>query len=169
MLGTSRGAIISEFNAREYAATGNVVGEVSAREISEDEVRARCPAGEFVARTLNEASAALSPLRARMSPQAFGCRVHQVVEDRINALGNPNLKAEVSGSRKANSCTGPYARLDVFEITPDQGLCIYDHKTGDNDLHPGRGLHLAQAGFNIAARRGVTPRYIILKKLRPNP
>ncbi|WP_156648501.1 hypothetical protein [Methylobacterium sp. Leaf108] len=56
-------------------------------------------------------------------------------------------------------------RLDISELTPDQMVCVYDPKTGQEGLSYDRALVLART----AKRHFPTSRGIIMIQVRPQP
>jgi hypothetical protein len=78
-------------------------------------------------------------------PQERGTAIHKQLKDDIDALDDPNLRAEVSiresqdGKNKEGSI-----RTDVLERVGNGTVCVYDLKTGDEGLTRARSIQIAR-------------------------
>lgn len=107
---------------------------------------------------------------------AYGTAVHLKLEKKIEGLDEKNLSTEVSylktlgetGEKPANvdekvrRGQKGSIRIDVFENTRTETVCVYDIKTGKSGLYPARSLEIARA---VYARYGNAQ--IIVIEMRP--
>jgi hypothetical protein len=128
---------VIEFNAREFLP-GALPSDpaIGTRVLNEEEVNASCPRDRLVQAMTDAAAQKVQSQRGTLTPQQSGTRVHAALKDSIDALGDPNLKAEVSAikSRPANYGEKNSIRMDAFENVGDSTVCVYDIKTGEAKL-----------------------------------
>ena len=170
---------VALFSAREYvrgAGADFVLGSV--RRLERDEVDDFCPRyGEVQART----DEAVETVRRRgaldLTPQAFGTAVHLRLKQQIEALHDPNFRAEVSllkslaasnGESRPDTQIAPYGRansvrIDVLENVGNGLVCVYDIKTGRQTLASGRSKELMRA----VSFRYPSASHIIVIETRP--
>jgi hypothetical protein len=84
------------------------------------------------------------------TPQGYGTEVHLRVKEGVDALRDPNFRAEVSVLKSRNEDYGFLGskRIDVLENTEKDSVCVYDIKTGRAGLLPGRSLEIANEIHN---------------------
>ena len=134
--------------------------------LSRDEVEEACPRlGEVQMRTDD----AVETVRRRgaldLSPTQFGTAVHVALKNQIDALRDPDFRAEVSALKDLNETYGARGsvRIDVFENIRNEIVCIYDIKTGRSGLTPRRAAELAAKAY-----KGLpSARHIIVIETRP--
>ena len=134
--------------------------------LSRDEVDEACPRlGEVQMRTDD----AVETVRRRgaldLSPTQFGTAVHVALKNQIDALRDPDFRAEVSALKTLNETYGARGsvRIDVFENIRDEIVCIYDIKTGKSVLRLRRAAELAAKAFEGLP----SARQIIVIETRP--
>jgi hypothetical protein len=180
---------IIEFRAREYQRTepGSLV-LVEARLLSRSEVEKMCEKLPDVQALTDEGAAEVDD--PALTPSAYGNAVHKYVELNINMKRDPNFRAEKSTLKIAAALTeerleylsqGKDApqnaldtvRIDVYENRGDGTVCIYDIKTGESVLRPGRMSELAHSILTperlaeIKAKIRVPVVRIIVMEVRP--
>lgn len=134
--------------------------------LARDDVEDACPRlGEVQMRTDD----AVETVRRRgaldLSPTQFGTAVHVALKDQIDALRDPDFRAEVSALKNLNETYGAKGsvRIDVFENIRDEIVCIYDIKTGRSGLRRNRAAELAAKAY-----KGLpSARQIIVIETRP--
>lgn len=167
---------VTLFSAREYVrgAGADFVLD-SVRRLERDEVDDFCPRyGEVQART----DEAVETVRRRgaldLTPQAFGTAVHLRLKQQVEALNDPDFRAEVSLLKSAadqvdddllDSPTAHYGqfntlRVDVLENVGGGTVCVFDIKTGRRKLSLGRSMELAQT---VLKRYPKTARIVMME------
>jgi len=139
------------FSAREYIAGEapdlalDYVGT-----LPRDRVEEACPRlGEVQWRT----DEAVDTVRRRgaidLSPTQFGTAVHVSLKRQIDALFDPDFRAEVSALKTLDETYGTKdsIRIDVFEYVGDGTVCVYDIKTGNRGLGFARATEIAGKVF----------------------
>ena len=161
-----RQAVIA-FSAREFRPNASAIPELAyVGYLSRDEVEEACPRlGEVQIRTDD----AVETVRRRgaldLSPTQFGTAVHMALKKQVDALGDPDFRAEVSALKNLDETYGARGsvRIDVFENIRSEIVCIYDIKTGKSGLSPRRAAELAAKAF-----KGLpSARQIIVIETRP--
>jgi hypothetical protein len=161
-----RQAVIA-FSAREFRPNAAAMPELAyVGYLSRDEVEDACPRlGEVQMRTDD----AVETVRRRgaldLSPTQFGTAVHMALKKQIDALYDPNFRAEVSALKRLDETYGAKGsvRIDVFENIRSEIVCIYDIKTGKSGLTARRAAELAAKAF-----KGLpSARQIIIIETRP--
>lgn len=161
-----RQAVIA-FSAREFRPTASAIPELGyVGYLSRDEAEDACPRlGEVQMRTDD----AVETVRRRgaldLSPTQFGTAVHVALKDQIDALRNPDFRAEVSVLKDLDETYGARGsvRIDVFENIRSEIVCIYDIKTGKSGLSARRAAELAAKAFEGLP----SARQIIVIETRP--
>lgn len=92
-----------------------------------------------------------------LSPTQFGTAVHVSLKRQINALFDPDFRAEVSALKTLDGTHGAKdsVRIDVFECAGDGTVCVYDIKTGKRGLGFARATEIARKvseSFPLARR-----------------
>jgi hypothetical protein len=163
------GQAVAAFSSRDYVAPEaapyaqpSYVGR-----LSRDEVELVCRRITQV-QTMTDAGAnAFARERAQMSPQNYGTAVHTHVKYAVEALGDPNFRAERSLLKEQEWDTygrRDTIRIDVFERSESSGtVCVYDIKTGGAILRPGRSGEIRSRVWQVF---GPVPR-IIVTEIRP--
>lgn len=143
--------------------------------LTHEELENSCPKLPKVQEHTN--AAADETKRADYSTAAvYGTAVHSKLEEKIKGLGDKDLSTEVSylktlgetGEKPANvddkvrRGQKGSIRIDVFENTRNETVCVYDIKTGKSGLYPARSLEIARA---VYARYGNAQ--IIVIEMRP--
>lgn len=101
-----------------------------------------------------------------MSPTQYGTAVHTALKHRIDGLGDPNFRAEVSLLKSAwgNYGQDGTIRIDVFELAHHDTVCVYDIKTGSSGMSLPRFDEIASRVNSIY--RGAIRR-ILITEVRP--
>ena len=104
-----------------------------------------------------------------MRPAEYGTLVHSLVKDQVDALGDPNLRAEISHI-KGKEDEQQYGakgtvRVDVFERRDRETVCVYDIKTGRSGLSVARFGEITRSVFSAY---GPVQR-IVITEVRPTP
>jgi hypothetical protein len=135
------GAAILEFNAQEFlpGARPNVDAIRIGRRTREQVDRA-CPRHGEVQALTDEAADTVRREGNYIGATQYGTRVHTELRNRIRALSDPNLQAEVSAIKSEGARYGARGsiRVDVFENVGEGTVCVYDIKTGRSRLTPVR-------------------------------
>lgn len=144
------------FTSRDYlpAAGPNGLTLAYVGRIGPDEIEAACPKLAQVQK-LTDAAAASTDRRSYSSAAVYGTTVHKKIKDAVEALGDPNLRSEVSilkslaesvplGERGNLYGRLGSIRIDVIEKA-GKTACVYDIKTGVTGLMPARSQEIATA------------------------
>jgi hypothetical protein len=103
-----------------------------------------------------------------MSRQQFGTAVHTHLKRQIDALADPNFRAEVSHlksrSEEVRYGTTGSVRIDVLENAGGGTVCVYDIKTGVSGLSTARMGEIAR----VALKHFPNTRRIIVSEIRPH-
>lgn len=91
--------------------------------------------------------------------------MHVALKNQIDALDDPDFRAEVSALKKLDETYGAKGsvRIDVFENIRKEIVCIYDIKTGKSGLNARRAAELAAKAFEGLP----SARQIIVIETRP--
>lgn len=137
---------------------------VYAGSVSREEVDAACRRLRQVQRLTDEATReAGDPLRYRR-PSEFGTAVHVRLRRKVDALSDPDLKAELSLSKTLDEALlrPGSIRIDVVEDSGIGPICVYDIKTGRRGLTSKRVREFARR-LSLRSRG----RVIIISEIRP--
>lgn len=95
----------------------------------------------------------------------YGTKVHKNLEEQIDRLADPNLRAElsISTTREETYGTRGSIRIDVFERVGNGTVCVYDIKTGRRGLSAARSSELVGTVFALYK----DTRRIVLIETRP--
>jgi hypothetical protein len=107
-----------------------------------------CPLNREVQAVTNEAAKRLRALNPLLDATSLGNLIHYDIAETFRKLGYPNVRIEFSLDRsngKANYGAKNSVRLDLYELSPDNKVCVYDYKTGKRGLSATRALILARA------------------------
>jgi hypothetical protein len=163
--GRNSQAIIT-FNASEFKPDGR--GELDLSDVKlleRDKVDAACPRlGEVQDRT-DVAAEAVRGSGRYFPPAEFGTAVHTNLKMQIEALDDPNFRAEVSyvKNKEENYGRKDSIRIDVLENVGDGTVCVYDMKTGRRGLSVARTAEIATNIFKVFPG---TQRFIV-SEIRP--
>jgi ATP-dependent exoDNAse (exonuclease V) beta subunit len=140
-------AIIS-FNAREFKLD-------KVELLTRDEVNKACERLGQVQELTDRATAAAVAL-GFMSPSQRGTEIHFRVKQDVDALHDPNFRAEVSYLKTRSETSDPpeasygdkgSIRVDVLENKGDGTVCVYDLKTDRSRLSLARMAEITAAVF----------------------
>jgi hypothetical protein len=114
----------------------------------------------------NEAAKRLRALNPNLDNARLGNLIHYDIARTFKNLNYPGVHVELSLHNIGEEV--PYGRkdsvrLDLFELTSDNMVCIYDYKTGKEELSPTRALLLSR----IAKARFPQSKGIIMMQVRP--
>jgi hypothetical protein len=127
-----------------------------------------CPLNREVQAVTNEAAKRLRALNPHLDNTRLGNLIHYDIARTFNNLNYLGVHVELSLDRiggKAHYGKKDSVRLDLFELTPDNMVCIYDYKTGNEELTPTRALLLTR----IAKARFPQSKGIIMIQVKPEP
>ncbi|KQP42653.1 hypothetical protein ASF49_02110 [Methylobacterium sp. Leaf104] len=128
-----------------------------------------CPHNEEVQAVTDDATRRLAALHPKLDKTRLGSLIHYDIGQTFKLRDYPEIKIEYSLDKatgdKANYGARDSVRLDLYELAPDQMVCVYDPKTGNEGLHPKRALVPART----AKRHFPTSRGIIMIQVRPRP
>jgi hypothetical protein len=156
---------VAAFNSREYSSSGNTedpqlsfVGRLTQKELDD-----LCERRGDVQAMTNEAAKYFRREHPGMSPQNFGTAVHAEVARQVGK-SDPDFRAEFSLIKSQAAGYGQLGsiRIDVFERTKNDIVCVYDIKTGESGLTSAR---VAEIAGNVASIYG-TKRFTITE-IRP--
>lgn len=161
------------FNARDYSPSTDAINLDFIGQLQESEVQGPCPRlVEVRSRTdaAVEAVEALGRSNYRTAAE-FGTAVHTSLKYQIEALKNPDFRAERSFLKsyyEGKDGEIPYGspnslRIDVYEKRPDGLVCVDDIKTGRAGLTPDRAAEIAKTVYS----RFTGVRRIIVTEVRP--
>jgi hypothetical protein len=155
----------------------NLLGRTWVGRLSENELSGVCPRLPQVQEFTDQAASSVNRL-SYSTPKTYGTAVHTLLRHDIEALGHPNLRAEVSllkTLQETGEMSRPLAdqetyygrrgsiRIDVLEYVGNGTVCVYDIKTGSTGLIPGRISEIARTvylRFPMALR-------IVVTEMRP--
>jgi hypothetical protein len=128
-----------------------------------------CPHSEEVQAVTDEATRRLTAANPNLGKTRLGSLIHRDIEKTFKARNYSEIRTEYSLD-KISGDIAPYsarnsARLDIYELAPDQMVCVYDPKTSEEGLSFDRALVLA----TTAKRHFPTSRGIIMIQVRPRP
>jgi hypothetical protein len=127
-----------------------------------------CPLNEEVQSVTNEAAKRLRALNPKLDNARLGNLIHYDIANTFDRLNYPNVRVELSldsvgketGYGENNS-----VRLDLYELSPSNKVCVYDYKTGSKGLGGSRAMRLARtAKYHYPQSDG-----IIVIQVRPEP
>jgi len=125
-----------------------------------------CPLNREVQAVTNEAAKRLRALNPSLDNTRLGNLIHYDIARTFKSLNYSGVHVELSLDRSgidAHYGKKDSVRLDLFELTPDNMVCIYDYKTGREELTPTRALLLNR----IAKTRFPGSKGIIMMQVRP--
>ena len=110
-----------------------------------------CPRHPEVQSRTDEAADTVKREGNHWTAQQFGTAVHKNRESQINALDDPNFRAEVSISKVRNETYGTTGsiRIDVYERVDATTVCVYDIKTGRSGLSAARSIEIVDTVFKL--------------------
>jgi hypothetical protein len=152
------------FTARSWGYAGGTE-VVRVERMTRENAELVCGRFSEVQDRTNAAANSLAHLREGLSPTQYGTAVHTHVKHQIDALRNPDFRAEVSLLKSIEARYGHEGtvRIDVFERTKDNTVCVYDIKTGSRGMSMPRWDDIAGRANDVFER----PRRIILTEIRP--
>ena len=158
-------AIIT-FNASEFKPDGR--GELDLSDVKlldRDKVDAACPRLDEVQDRTDVAADAIRRSGRYLPPAEFGTAVHSHLKKQIEALDDPDFRAEVSyvKNKEENYGRKDSIRIDVLENVGDGTVCVYDIKTGRRGLSVAR---TAEIAMNVFKAFPGTQRFIV-SEIRP--
>ena len=107
-----------------------------------------CPRNAEVQAVTDEATKRLTALNPLLTRQQLGTMIHVDIAHTFIARAYPDVRVEFSISStgdEADYGEKGSARLDLFELSPNQTVCVYDYKTGSAGLSSKRALFLARS------------------------
>lgn len=153
------------FKSREYPISERELDLGEVRNLDRDETRRNCPRLDEVQSRTDAAAETVSQARPGLPPAEYGTAVHENLKQQINALGDPNFRAEVSflkGQEEGYGRLGT-VRVDVYERIDDTTTCVYDIKTGKSGLTPAR---MREIATTVGMSYGAIGR-VIITEVRP--
>lgn len=140
------------------------VGKVDHRKLND-----LCPLNPEIQAVTNEATKRLTALNPLLNKTKLGSLIHLDIGHTIQARHYPNVAVEFSLDKNSGKevfySELNSVRLDLFELTEDQMVCVYDYKTGKEGLSASRALLLAR----VAKMYFPTAKGIIMVQMRPQP
>ncbi len=163
--------------ARSYTK-GKAGVKTAVAALSREEVIKYCPNFLTVQQLLNEAAIEARPLSSFSSPKLRGTNIHSRLKVKIDRLNNPNLKTEMSflksvaetldlgmGLPDMDTFDGEKygakntVRIDVYDKASENLVCVYDAKTGKNDISLPR---LDEVGRTVARYYGEGKQFFVI-------
>ncbi|MCJ2082869.1 hypothetical protein [Methylobacterium sp. J-090] len=136
--------------------------------VSQTMLNQACPLNREVQAVVNEAAKRLRALYPHLDNTRLGNLIHYDVAATFRKLGYPNVKVELSldtSGFEIRYGAPRSVRLDLYELTPEDMVCTYDHKTGEAELDPERALRLART----AKKHFPQARGVIMIQIKPQP
>lgn len=136
--------------------------------INQTTLNQACPLNEEVQSVTNEAAKRLRALNPKLDNARLGNLIHYDIAKTFDRLNYPNVRVELSldsvgketGYGEKNS-----VRLDLYELSPSNKVCVYDYRTGSKGLSGSRAMRLARtAKYHYPQSDG-----IIVIQVRPEP
>lgn len=127
-----------------------------------DETNAACPRHEEVQSRTDDVADRVRREGNYWSATEYGTKVHTALKKDIEALGDPNFRAEASFIKSEEAGYGKKGsiRVDVLEKVDENTVCVYDIKTGRSGLSPARALEIAT---NVQLYYQGTTRIIVIE------
>ncbi len=127
-----------------------------------DETNAACPRHEEVQSRTDDVADRLRREGNYWTATEYGTKVHTALKKEIEALGDPNFRAEASFIKSEEAGYGKKGsiRVDVIEKVDENTVCVYDIKTGRSGLSPARALEIAT---NVQLYYQGTTRIIVIE------
>ena len=152
------------FNAREYVPDEEEPRvQFAVKRLTREETDEACPRHAEVQSRTDTAADTVKREGNYWSAAEYGTKVHTNLKDQIDALDDPNFKAEVSilkSDEYARYGSKGSVRIDVLEKVSNETVCVYDIKTGR------RGLSLTRSGEifgEVTSAFGPTTRIIVIE------
>ncbi|WP_243976548.1 hypothetical protein [Methylobacterium sp. E-045] len=127
-----------------------------------------CPLNSEVQEVTDEATRRLKALNPHLSEPVLGTLIHYDIGETFKSRNYPNVRVEYSidqtGGTRSRYGKQNSVRLDLYEYTPRQMVCVYDYKTGRRGLSPTRALLLAR----IARMHFPDAKGVVIVQVRPN-
>ncbi|GEO99465.1 hypothetical protein [Methylobacterium haplocladii] len=166
--GNALSNVIFAAPATEYRSNADIrIAGYWVGAVEQEELNSACPRNGEVQSIADRIAAHVRSSGIYLSPQDLGNRVHKLIAEEINSMGDPDLIAEISyvdpAQDKVSYGTAGSIRVDILERSAPATVCVYDHKTGKKGLTPKRAAEIAimvQRNFPGARR-------IILIEVRP--
>jgi hypothetical protein len=160
---------VISMRARSYSREEDQT-KVAIGELTRDEVKKYCPRYLLVQDLLNQATLEADATGAFPSKRDRGTNIHYRVAQKVRAVDDPNLKAEMSllksGVAQAEAVNDPWVphgrdtiRIDVYDRASDKLVCVYDPKTGDKDITFSR---LDEIGKTVALNFGAGTQFFVV-------
>ncbi|MGU3362171.1 hypothetical protein ACLBWX_17740 [Methylobacterium sp. M6A4_1b] len=105
-----------------------------------------CPRSGEVQEKTDEVARDIEARLPNLTAQQFGNALHSRLAGYYQKLEDPDMRAELSldgTETEARYGTAGTLRLDLYEKTPNNMVCIYDYKTGGAEMTASRALQLA--------------------------
>ncbi|GJE15484.1 hypothetical protein AIGOOFII_0179 [Methylobacterium marchantiae] len=125
-----------------------------------------CPRNAEVQAVTDEATKRLTALNPLLTRQQLGTMIHVDVAKTFTFKNYPDVRVELSISSAGEAVKygkKDSVRLDLYELSPNQTVCVYDYKTGNEGLEPARALLLAR----IAKMHYPQARGMVIIQVRP--
>jgi uncharacterized protein len=143
------------------------------RTVRNEDIPLYCPRAPEVQAAVDRVIARIGPRRADETPWGYGTRAHAALRAEINNIndghvGVGSLRAELAFKKGPNE-TRPNApnliRTDIIEQRPNNTVCVYDLKTGDEPLTLPRSIEIARYMVAYSSE----PQRLLMMEVRPTP
>lgn len=114
--------------------------------LDESELSVTCPRSGEVQLKTEEMAADIKDRLPKLTPQQFGNALHGGLARYYRDLRDPDMKAELSldgTDKEARYGQAGTSRLDLYERTSQNMVCVYDYTTGAAEMTASRALQLA--------------------------
>lgn len=157
------GAATIDFNAHSFVPGASVDDKaIRVDQLTREQVDAACPRHAEVQTRTDQAADAVRRTGNALTAQTYGTAVHMNLKQQLDALDDPNFRAEVSAikSRQVSYGQSGSVRVDVLERVGNGTVCVYDIKTGDRGFSARR---MAEIASNVHSVYPGTLRIIVIE------
>ncbi|MCJ2036587.1 hypothetical protein [Methylobacterium sp. J-068] len=136
------------------------------KDLRSDEFARACPRFGEILQVTNRITAEVKAEFPDLKGKELGTLVHYRIAQFFSKPPDPNFRVEFSLDRsgvEVNYGNKYSVRLDVFELTPENMVCVYDFKVGNEGLSAPRALEL----YNAAKKYHPSADGFVLVQVRP--
>lgn len=157
------GTATLDFNAQSFEPGASLQDKaIRVDQLTREQVDEACPRHAEVQARTDQAAEAVRRAGNTLTAQTYGTAVHTDLKQQIDALNDPDFRAEVSAIKSDSARYGQSGsvRIDVLERVGNGTVCVYDIKTGDRGLGARR---MAEIAGNVHSLYRDTRRIIVIE------